>query len=288
MTIAYANHGGIDTASYRTDQQHSLKKWLRFVVLALCLAVVLSGCASHRPHIKRDGPPLYDNIDPNTVPDAVPKAEPYSKYGNPTSYVIRGKRYHVLRTCDRYHERGVASWYGTLFHKQRTSSGEPYDMFKITAAHKTLPIPSYARVTNLKNGKTVIVKINDRGPFAEGRIMDLSYMAARKLGFMGKGTGLIDVELINPGSAPRPSGVLPYKSPRAQIYLQVGVFSQKALASQQQRRIQAFSRYPVMIRSMKHHLYRVLIGPMDRVEDSEMVSRHLKSKHIAHTTVTVE
>src|SRR5690606_27721217 len=118
--------------------------------------------------------------DLEAIPDAIPRDEPRSARGNPASYEVFGKRYHVLASAAGYKERGVASWYGPDFHARSTSSGEPYDMYAMTAAHKTLPIPAYARVTNLANGRSVVVRINDRGPFIDNRIIDLSYTAAHK------------------------------------------------------------------------------------------------------------
>jgi rare lipoprotein A len=155
---------------------------------------------------QQDGPPAPAEIpaDVASIPDAVPQPEPLSSNGNPDSYEVYGDRYIVLKDARGYKERGYASWYGKKFHGQRTSSGEPYDMFKMTAAHKTLPIPCYARVTNLDNGKSVVVRINDRGPFHEGRIIDLSYTAAVKLGSLGKGSIPVEVEAIDP-SMPVPS-----------------------------------------------------------------------------------
>ena len=125
-------------------------------------------------------------------------SEPLSRYGNPESYVVYGKTYHTLSSSKGYKERGAASWYGTKFHGKRTSSGEPYDLYAMTAAHKTLPLPTYVEVTNLKNGRTVIVKVNDRGPFHDDRLIDLSYAAAAKLDILPYGTGEVEVRAIDP------------------------------------------------------------------------------------------
>ena len=151
----------------------------------------------------QDGPPSAAEIPPNVadIPDAVPLAEPKSSSGNPDSYEVYGDHYVILKDARGYKERGYASWYGKKFQGKRTSSGEPYDMFKMTAAHKTLPIPCYARVTNIDNGRSVVVRINDRGPFHEGRIIDLSYTAAVKLGSLGKGSIPVEVEAIDPSMA---------------------------------------------------------------------------------------
>lgn len=127
--------------------------------------------------------------------------EPYSKYGNPPYYEVNGRLYHTLSSSAGYVERGIASWYGTKFHGRRTSSGEPYDLHGVTAAHKTLPLPSYVLVTNLSNGRNLVVRVNDRGPFHEERIIDLSYAAAGKLGVLPTGTALVEVRAIQPGEA---------------------------------------------------------------------------------------
>jgi rare lipoprotein A len=137
-------------------------------------------------------PPL-----PNSVPDAIPHIEPRARNGNPPFYDVFGKRYYVLSSSVGYWERGVASWYGPGFHKVRTSTGEIYDMYGMTAAHKTLPLPAYVRVTNLQNGRSVVVRVNDRGPFVGNRIIDLSYSAAAKLDMLRNGTAMVDVRSID-------------------------------------------------------------------------------------------
>lgn len=141
-------------------------------------------------------------FDAHAVPDAVPRDEPRSRYGNKSPYVVFGKSYTVLADARGYYERGVASWYGAKFHGAKTSSGEPYDMYAMSAAHKTLPLPCYARVTNLETGASVIVRVNDRGPFKDNRVMDLSYAAATRLGITAKGTGLVEVRVVGPGDVP--------------------------------------------------------------------------------------
>ena len=136
-----------------------------------------------------------------SIPDAVPRIEPRSAHGNPPFYDVLGRRYYVLASADGYLERGVASWYGPTFHGGNTSSGEPYDMYGMTAAHKTLPLPCYARVTNLRNGKSIVVRINDRGPFVANRLIDLSYTAAAKLDMIREGTTLVEVARAQPHGA---------------------------------------------------------------------------------------
>jgi len=181
------------------------------------LAALLSGCSS-APH-PRPAPPAAAQptapIGPSEgsqVPDAIPKFEPRSQYGNPPFYTVNGHRYTVLPTSNGYVERGVASWYGTEFHGLKTSTGEPYDMFAMTAAHKTLPLPCYARVTNLTNGRSVVVRINDRGPFVDNRIIDLSYSAANRLDMIRHGTTFVQVEVLTPAS-PTINASLPINVP---------------------------------------------------------------------------
>lgn len=144
-----------------------------------------------------DGPPELD-LDVTHIPNAVPQIEPVSRYGNPAYYEVFGQRYKTLTHSMGYEAEGTASWYGKKFHGQRTSSGEKYDMYAMTAAHKSLPLPTYAKITNVKNGKEVIVKINDRGPFVKDRLIDLSYAAAKKLGIHATGTGKVKICAIDP------------------------------------------------------------------------------------------
>jgi len=156
------------------------------------LTLLAGGCATGPDTASRR------TIDPDALPDAVPRVEPLSKYGNPPTYEVFGKRYYTLPSSRGFVQRGIASWYGEDFHGKRASSGEPYDMFAMTAAHKELPLPTYARVTNLDNGRSIVVKINDRGPFHANRIIDLSWAAASKLRIAAKGTGLVEVRAIDP------------------------------------------------------------------------------------------
>jgi rare lipoprotein A len=153
---------------------------------------------------EKDRPPSPEEIPPDVAqtPDAVPQVEQKSATGNPDSYVALGKRYEILQDAAGYRERGVASWYGKKFHGKRTSCGEPYNMFKMTAAHKTLPIPCYVRVTNLDNGRSVVVRINDRGPFLHDRLIDLSYAAATKLQMVGHGEAPVEVEVVDANGSP--------------------------------------------------------------------------------------
>lgn len=166
-----------------------------FVVLGL--GILLAACSPFRSK------PSPSSRDLAAIPDAVPRAEPRSKYGNPQTYEVFGKRYRVMDSARGHVEQGTASWYGPGFHSERTSSGEPYDMYAMTAAHKTLPIPSYVRVTHLGNQRSVVVRVNDRGPFVGDRIIDLSYTAAAKLDMIGTGTAPVEIRVLEPGDAGR-------------------------------------------------------------------------------------
>jgi rare lipoprotein A len=166
------------------------------------LPVLPSAGSGHGGYYQDDGPGDHPPDGLLELPDAIPKVEPYSATGN-KPYVVFGKTYVPITDSQPFKQRGVGSWYGKKFHGQKTSSGELYDMYKLTAAHPTLPIPSYARVTNLNNGAQVIVRINDRGPFHSDRIIDLSYTAALKLGYLGKGSSQLEVERLLPDDIAR-------------------------------------------------------------------------------------
>lgn len=167
------------------------------MALMLAAMLALAGCSSLP---SGDGGPTGPHPDLAEIPDAVPQTLPRSSRGNPASYSVFGKTYYVRDSASGYIATGIASWYGRKFQGRPTSSGEPYDMYAMTAAHKTLPIPTFVRVTNLRNNRQVVVKINDRGPFHDGRIIDLSYAAAWKLGIVNHGSAPVRVEAIVPGS----------------------------------------------------------------------------------------
>jgi rare lipoprotein A len=173
--------------------------------LVFALTFLLAACGSTPKsggYYKDDGPGANPPANLASIPDAVPRSEPLHKYAN-RPYEVFGKRYVPLASAQQFRQRGTASWYGKKFHGQKTSSGETYDMYKMTAAHPTLPIPSYVRVTHVGNGRSVVVRINDRGPFHAGRIIDLSYVAAYKLGYVGAGSALVEVESVLPAQAQR-------------------------------------------------------------------------------------
>ena len=258
------------------------------------LAAALSACGTSPP-LERDGGPDRD-IDVSQLADAIPRAEPRSRYGNPPSYVVNGKRYHVLESSHGYIERGIASWYGTKFHGRRTSSGEPYDMYAMTAAHKTLPLPAYARVTNLRNGRSAVVKINDRGPFHENRVIDLSYAAAKKLGIAAVGTGLVEVAVIDPEQQAEARALPPAKTPPPPaadlgLYLQVGAFTSASNAERLSKRLQALQLTSVSVTPAyrdKQRIYRVRIGPVESVEQADHLSEVLVKHGMEYPHVVID
>jgi rare lipoprotein A len=195
--------------------------------------------------------------DIDETPNAVPRDEPLSRHGNPDVYHALGRRYRVLEDAGGYRERGLASWYGRKFHGRRTSSGEPYDMYRMTAAHRTLPLPSYLRVTHLENGREVIVRVNDRGPFHPDRTIDLSYAAAVRLDMVGSGTAPVFLETVEPDE----QTVADAQNPL--LYLQAGAFSEARNARELVERLRNYGldRAFVAVTDDPEPLYRVRVGP---------------------------
>jgi rare lipoprotein A len=237
----------------------------------LLLALCLSACFG--PTREDDGFPEVIPADLDAIPDAVPVALPKSRYGNPKDYEVLGERYFVLNSAAGYKERGHASWYGTKFHGKRTSSGEPYDMFAMTAAHKTLPLPTYVRVTHLGNGKSVVVKVNDRGPFHVGRIIDLSYAAAARLDILGQGSAMVEVETVTPGA--------PAVEAAAPAFLEVGATSDPIQAVALREEVVGLGIVAVEIRSEERDdevWHRVLVGPFRDSAGFEAARRRLEAE----------
>ena len=250
-------------------------------------AALLSACGTGP---ERDSAPA-EGIDLSSIPDAVPRAEPRSRYGNPRSYVIDGKRYFTLSCARGFTERGVASWYGTKFHGRRTSSGETYDMYGMTAAHRTLPLPTYVRVRNLSTGREIVVRVNDRGQFHDDRILDLSYAAATKLGIARRGTGLVEVRALDPGSTAAASATSPCRIEPATIFIQAGAFRTPANASRMRAGLAVATRLPVRVRRTVYNgraMYRVWLGPVSSVEEADRVVSTLGVLGIEEPQVVVE
>lgn len=240
---------------------------------------------------KTDGPPLSD-VDIDNIPDAVPKAEPLSRYGNSATYSVNGRTYHVLASAKGYDKTGIGSWYGLKFHGLPTSTRERYDLAGMTAASTELPLPTYVRVTNLKNGKQVIVKVNDRGPFEKNRVIDLSYAAAKKLGYIDEGTALVRVEAIDPSEDKNKVKAedQPVKhEPR--IYMQIGAFSEKNNAYALQQQAMALTNKPVRVtyeEVNEKKIYRVQIGPLASVEENDKLEEKLRSKNLGKPITVIE
>ncbi len=264
----------------------------------LLVALALGGCASRpRAPAGADGPPLRPPADLEQVPDAEPRVEPLRVGGPNKPYEVFGQRYVPMSADLPWAERGGASWYGRKFHGLPTSSGEPYDMYAMTAAHKTMPIPSYARVRNPANGREVIVRINDRGPFAEGRVIDLSYTAALKLGVL-RGVAPVEVRRlthgeIRAGLTPRalaslaPTPGLPADDPapgerpqaEAGFWLQLGAFRQREGAVQlQQRALRETEGLPGVAVLEEAGLLRVQAGPFATREAALAAAQQLQQR----------
>ena len=240
-------------------------KW----ALAVLALVVLAGCgvSSTGGYYKDDGPGQDIPSGLMGTPDAQPRREPLASGPN-RPYSVFGQRYVPFTDNRPYKQQGMASWYGKKFHGNKTSSGERYDMYQMTAAHKTLPIPSYARVTNLDNGRQVIVRINDRGPFHAGRIVDLSYTAALKLGYIGKGSTRVEVERVFPGEKPTVAQETVAPVQRAAVatpapsgyYVQLGAFSQADNAESLRLRYALEGRGNMAV-VRQGAFYRLMAGP---------------------------
>lgn len=278
-------------------------KPLRLPGLALIATLVwlLHGCGGGGSSLPedRDGP--GEHRDTSHVPNAVPKVEPLSRNGNPQSYVVFGRRYHTLDHSRGFVERGIASWYGRKFHGRRTSNGEVYDMYVMSAAHKTLPIPTYVEVTNLENGRNVVVRVNDRGPFHENRIIDLSYAAAARIGMLGKGTALVEIRAIDPQrqapSATRVAQKVPVDQPppattaTPRIFLQAGAFSSDDNARRLRLRLeQALARQVrvVPVTTQVGAVHRVQVGPLASVEVADQVTLQMHDLGITEPLVVID
>jgi len=243
------------------------------------LLLLLAACSSAPP---RRAPPLPPPPqDPASIPDAVPRAEPRSKSGNPPFYEIDGRRYFVLGSSAGYLERGVASWYGPNFHGGRTANGDQYDMYAMTAAHTTLPLPCHVRVTNLSNGLSVVVRVNDRGPFVANRIIDLSYAAATKLGIVRQGTALVEVQAVSPQASAAPQPPTPAHAPAPnELYVQAGAFAERANADRLLARLRATGIGAAFVRRDDidgRALYRVRVGPVPSVAEFDRVVEELRA-----------
>ncbi len=259
----------------------SILQWL-----PLALALLIAGCGTQPLRTPSHPTPSLPPPSPipaeiENIPDPVPRSEPKSARGNPPFYSVFGKRYHVLDSAEGYSERGVASWYGPGFHAASTSNGERYDMYAMTAAHKTLPLPSYVQVTNLKNGKSVVVRVNDRGPFKDGRIIDLSYTAAAKLDMIKAGTTFVEVRALTTMQKAAPPTAPPATS---DLYVQAGAFGNEANATRLLGQLRSNGVRNAFVRADEidgKTLYRVRVGPIPTVPEFDRVVKRLRALGVA-------
>jgi rare lipoprotein A len=276
------------------------------LIIATLVAITVVGCGggtSTRPssgtkpggYYLDDGPGANPPADLDTRPEPVPRVEPLNRY-TARPYTVLGRTYTPYTELTPYKQRGIASWYGKRYHGQKTSSGEVYDMYGLTAAHTILPLPSYARVTNVANGKSVVVRVNDRGPFHEDRLIDLSYAAAHRLGLIGRGSGMVEVEAILPGQAPptptasapeAPAAVPqpvavppPVADERGGIFVQLGAFSASENAEAFLRKLRM--DLPWLADTMQVHrdggMYKVHAGPYATRDQAEGAAERVRKE----------
>jgi rare lipoprotein A len=252
---------------------------------ALLILVVAAGCASQRPQ------PSVDAVEPvKSVTDG------RSRYGNGPIYEVLGRRYVVLDSRAGYRERGIASWYGKKFHGRLTSNRETYDMYALTAAHKTLPLPTWAKVTNLQNGQSVVVRINDRGPFVANRLIDLSYAAASAIGIVEAGTGMVEIAALDDYPAAQVVAAVAPAAPmgtaaEALLYLQVGAFGDAGNARRRFAQLKDGGIEPAFVHedaAVQPALYRVRVGPIANVAQYDSLVLKLQGLGISEMHLVTE
>lgn len=262
--------------------------FLKIILIASLFMLILSACSTttttsstRRYPLRQDKPPAF-RINVNKIPNAVPKAEPLSKRGNPKFYTVFGRRYYVMKSAKGYHAKGTASWYGMKFHRFQTANGDIYNVAGMTAAHKTLPLPTYLQVTNLRNGRKVIVKVNDRGPFVNNRLIDLSYAAAKKLDMTGTGTAPVAIRAITPGvtrlvSNTHSNSRTGNKNDRPFIHL--GLFKQREQAQKMALLVKHWTHSSVKVEKTSIHkrfYYRVVVGPLPNTKNTQHLQHLLQ------------
>ena len=294
------------------------------LVAILMLLLLLQACSSTPVSSpQRDSGPRQHK-DFSHLPDAVPRHEPQTRAGNPPTYVVNGRRYTLLASNHGYVERGYASWYGKKFHGRTTSNGEIYDMYAMTAAHKTLRIPTYVQVTNLQNGRQIVVRVNDRGPFHDNRIIDLSYAAASRLGFVNDGVAMVEVRVVEPGAPlpparvaavptlveapqesvatapaqpaaappePEPAPPAPLTSGGKALYLQMGSFISLENAESLRARLAMNNLEPVQVHHYtidRQNVFRVRIGPLRSTEEANQLALRVNDLGIGVPTIVVD
>lgn len=286
----------------------------------LCLVAMLAGCASSsgpqpdhssRYTISQDRAPA-GGFDASGLADAEPRYEEPRRAGNKSPYTVWGKSYRVLPSNDGYVQRGTASWYGEKFHGHKTSNGEVFDMYAMSAAHKSLRIPGYARVTNLDNGRSVVVRVNDRGPFHGDRLIDLSYAAAKKLGYQARGTASVEVAAITVqpdgrmllagkpfgtegtvatvAAPPEPSGQASVDAGQA-LFIQLGAFTNRDPAETMRSRVLGVLDHPVRVREISTgngRFHRVQVGPFQTEDDARYAQNILESRGFGQSIVLTD
>ena len=247
---------------------------------------------SKRYRDAQDGGPGMPAIDVSKLVEPQPKVEPRSRYGNKSPYSVLGKTYTVLPDSRNYVQRGIASWYGNKFHGYMTSSLEPYDMYQFSAAHKSLPLPSYVRVTNVENGRSVVVRVNDRGPFHDDRLIDLSYAAAVRIGVWPKGTGLVEVRALDgAGGKPTPPQAVSAASGHSRIFVQLGAFAERSNAQSIVQRIEKAGLGHASIvttRIDSREIHRVRIGPVSSVAAADALVVRIAKLGFGMPRVTID
>lgn len=281
----------------------------RLFLLSTVFASLLSACGSQKSIVTDSAPSIHPaNIE--LTPDAIPKIETKSRGGNPSSYEVFGKTYYVQSSSENFVQRGIASWYGTKFHGNKTSNGETYDMYAMTAAHKTLPIPTYVEVRNLSNNKKIIVRVNDRGPFHAGRIIDLSYAAAAKLGTLKNGTSQVEVRAIDPHTytarsldTPPPPGTkktdltvrysvqkpIVSDTKKGLLFIQVGAFGSVKNANKLKYELTNILKTPVTVEpsgNLTEPLFLVRVGPYIRIKSADFTRSKLHELGYKNTIYT--
>lgn len=280
-------------------------------LLVLLLSLVLTACIGGGKKSTQDGAPRVDKKKLALVHDAVVRRDKVTKAGNKDPYTVFGKTYHLLKTSEGYKKKGTASWYGTKFHGRKTANGEDYSVYKMTAAHTTLPIPCYVRVTNLSNNRKVIVRVNDRGPFHGNRLIDLSYAAAVKLGYAEQGTASVLVEVVTEESLARERGRLPIpvanspslpsikkevtraaaipvvntqvkavESGPANWFLQTGAYRERETAVEMKNRVKYITHLPVALRAPKNAtdgFFKVFVGPAKSEQELRKLQQEMQA-----------
>jgi rare lipoprotein A len=278
----------------------------RCLAIGLCTTLLMAGCSAVRPAKPVTPAPPVARAPAVKPPPAAPLPAP--RTGNPPFYEVFGERYFVMPSSEGYRQTGVASWYGEAFHGKRTSSGTIYNMHEMTAAHKTLPLPSLVRVTNISNGKSVVVTVDDRGPFVKGRLIDLSYAAAKELDIVRSGTAEVEVEALggasgagpvivySPGNSPSassPAGgnIAPTLVPAQNLYMQVGAFGNLVNAERLKTHLESNGVSKVVIRydsSARKTLYRVRIGPLSGSDEYDALAIRIAPLHSGNPSLVTE